>query len=209
MWQLFEISARLKLVSVPFSSLLLDIGHLQKRFPGEHHESSEMGQSYYVSQSLHRPISYYIFVSFGYTDQSSWSGLRQKGTILFPFLWWPPSLWPREQAELCSAVWTLRIIPVSRLESETSLIINEVCHFLQTWHSNYKILNTWHCLSYFTANMDRFLTNSGLPSCKLSNNVASYELFYGVLRRSESTIAFCTNDIMCHAIWCYLSSLPY
>ena len=107
MWQLFEISARLKLVSVPFSSLLLDIGHLQKRFPGEHHESSEMGQSYYVSQSLHRPISYYILVSFGYTDQSSWSGLRQKGTILFPFLWWPPSLWPREQAELCSAVWTL------------------------------------------------------------------------------------------------------
>ena len=106
-WQLFEISARLKLVSVPFSGLLLDIGHLQKRFPGEHHESSEMGQSYYVSQCLHRPISYYILVSFGYTNQSSWSGLRQKGTILFPFLWWPPSLWPREQAELCSAVWTL------------------------------------------------------------------------------------------------------
>ena len=77
MWQLFEISARLKLVSVPFSSLLLDIGHLQKRFPGEHHESSEMGQSYYVSQSLHRPISYYILVSFGYTDQSSWSGLAE------------------------------------------------------------------------------------------------------------------------------------
>ena len=33
MWQLFEISARLKLVSVPFSSLLLDIGHAEKRFP--------------------------------------------------------------------------------------------------------------------------------------------------------------------------------
>ena len=62
---LTQISARLKLVSVPFSSLLLDIGHLQKLFPGEHHESSEMGQSYYVSQSLHRPISYYILVSFG------------------------------------------------------------------------------------------------------------------------------------------------
>ena len=28
-----EISARLKLVSVPFSSLLLDIGHLEKSFP--------------------------------------------------------------------------------------------------------------------------------------------------------------------------------
>ena len=31
--QLFEIKARLKLVSVPFSSLLLDISHLEKRFP--------------------------------------------------------------------------------------------------------------------------------------------------------------------------------
>ena len=30
--QLFEISARLMLVSVPFSSLLLDVGHLEKRF---------------------------------------------------------------------------------------------------------------------------------------------------------------------------------
>ena len=29
--ELFEISARLKLVSVPFSSLVLDIGHLVKR----------------------------------------------------------------------------------------------------------------------------------------------------------------------------------
>ena len=100
-------------------------------------------------------------------------------------------------------------LPVSRLESETSLIINEVYHLLQTWHSNHKILNIWHCLSYFTANMERFLTNSGLLSCKLSNNLASYGLFYGVLRRSVSTIAFCTNDIMCHAIWCHLLSLPY
>ena len=32
-WQLFEISARLKLVSVPFSSLVLYIGHLEKSFP--------------------------------------------------------------------------------------------------------------------------------------------------------------------------------
>ena len=31
-WQLFEISERLKLVSVPFSSLLLDIGYLEKCF---------------------------------------------------------------------------------------------------------------------------------------------------------------------------------
>ena len=32
-WQFFEISARLKLVSVPFNSLLLDIGHLKKSSP--------------------------------------------------------------------------------------------------------------------------------------------------------------------------------
>ena len=32
-WHLFEISARLKLVSVQLSSLLLDIGHLEKSFP--------------------------------------------------------------------------------------------------------------------------------------------------------------------------------
>ena len=32
-WQLFEISAYLKLVLVPFRSLLLDIGHLEKSFP--------------------------------------------------------------------------------------------------------------------------------------------------------------------------------
>ena len=31
--QLFEISARLMLVSVSFSSLLLDAGHLEKSFP--------------------------------------------------------------------------------------------------------------------------------------------------------------------------------
>ena len=31
--KLFEISARLKLVSVPFGSLLLDIGHHEKIFP--------------------------------------------------------------------------------------------------------------------------------------------------------------------------------
>ena len=34
-----------------------------------------------------------ILVSFGYTDQSPWFGLRQKGTILFAFLRWPLSLW--------------------------------------------------------------------------------------------------------------------
>ena len=32
-WQLFEISARLKLVLVPFSSLVSYIGHLEKSFP--------------------------------------------------------------------------------------------------------------------------------------------------------------------------------
>ena len=61
----FEISGRLKLVSVPFSSLVLYIGHLEKSFPQSIMYSSEMGQCSYDSQSLHRPISYYILVSCG------------------------------------------------------------------------------------------------------------------------------------------------
>ena len=54
--ELFEINARLKLASVPFRSLLFDIGHLEKSFP-ERIMYSEMGQSYYDWQSLHCPIS--------------------------------------------------------------------------------------------------------------------------------------------------------
>ena len=44
------------------------------------------------------PISNGILVSFGLTDQSPWSWLRQKGMILFASLRWPLGLWPREQA---------------------------------------------------------------------------------------------------------------
>ena len=43
-------------------------------------------------------IYIYILVSFGESDQSPWSGVRQKGIILFAFLRWPLSLWSREQA---------------------------------------------------------------------------------------------------------------
>ena len=39
-WQLFEISARLKLVSVPFSSLVLDIGHLVKKLKWHQFETT-------------------------------------------------------------------------------------------------------------------------------------------------------------------------
>ena len=59
---LFEISARFKLVSLSFSSLLLNIGNLEKSF------LEIILQSYYDWQSLHRPTSYYILVSFGETD---------------------------------------------------------------------------------------------------------------------------------------------
>ena len=52
--------------SVPFNSLVLYIGHLEKSFLESVMQSSEMGQSYYDSQSPHRPIiSTYILVSFG------------------------------------------------------------------------------------------------------------------------------------------------
>ena len=57
-----SLGARLKLVSVPFSSLVLYIGHLEKSFSESIMQSSELGQSYYDSQSLHRPISFYLLV---------------------------------------------------------------------------------------------------------------------------------------------------
>ena len=45
--------------------------------------------SYYDWQSLHLPISYCVLVSFGYTDQSPWSGLRQRDGDIVRFLRWP------------------------------------------------------------------------------------------------------------------------
>ena len=45
--------------------------------------------------------------------------------------------------------------------------------------------------------------------CNLSNNVSKYELFMCYKRWSESTSIFGTNDIICRAIWCHLSLLPY
>ena len=46
--------------------LKFPIGDLEKSFPESIMQSPEMGQSYYDSRTLHRPISYYILVSFGY-----------------------------------------------------------------------------------------------------------------------------------------------
>ena len=42
---------------MPFSSLLLDIGHLERSFQESIMLRSEMGQSYHDSQSLHPPVS--------------------------------------------------------------------------------------------------------------------------------------------------------
>ena len=85
------------LVSVPFSSLVWYWSPWEK-FPGEHHVKLWDGTKllrfavYIVQYRI-------IIVSFGQTDhESPWSGLTQKGTILFAFLRWPLSLWPREQA---------------------------------------------------------------------------------------------------------------
>ena len=54
-------------------------------------------------------------------------------------------------------------LPVSRLESEISQIIPEVCHFLQIQLSDNEISNILCCLSYFTVNFESFLTNSDMP----------------------------------------------
>ena len=56
--QLFEISARLKLVLVPFSRLVLYIGHLEKSSRRASCKALGWDKVYYHSQSLHRPTSY-------------------------------------------------------------------------------------------------------------------------------------------------------
>ena len=54
-------------------------------------------------------------------------------------------------------------LPVSRLESEISRIIAEVCHFLKIRLSDNEISNILRCFSYLTVNIERFVTNSGMP----------------------------------------------
>ena len=54
-------------------------------------------------------------------------------------------------------------LPVSRLESEISRIIAEVCSFLYIRPSDNEISNILRCLSYFSVNNERFHTHSGMP----------------------------------------------
>ena len=54
-------------------------------------------------------------------------------------------------------------LPVSRLESEISQIITQVFHFLYIRLSDDEISNILHCLSYFTVDIERFLTNTSMP----------------------------------------------
>ena len=92
--QLFEISERLKLVSVPFSCLLLDVGHLEKS-PREKgcRRASCKAPRWDKGNTIGRVciVQYRITLSlsFGQKDPWPWSGLRQKGTILLAFLRWP------------------------------------------------------------------------------------------------------------------------
>ena len=58
----FEISGRLKLVSVPFSSLVLYIGQLEKSFPEGIMKSSEMGKV--ITLRRVRIVQYPIIFSF-------------------------------------------------------------------------------------------------------------------------------------------------
>ena len=55
-------------------------------------------------------------------------------------------------------------LPVSKIESEISRIIAEVCHFLYIRLSGNEISNILRSLSYFSVDTDRFLTNFHMPS---------------------------------------------
>ena len=93
------ISGRLKLVSVPFSSLVLYIGHAPwEKFPGEHHVKLWDGTKLlrFAESASSNIVLYSRFIWLN--GSITLIGLREKGTILFAFLRWPLSLWPREQA---------------------------------------------------------------------------------------------------------------
>ena len=53
-------------------------------------------------------------------------------------------------------------LPVSRLEAEISRKIAEVCSFLYNRLSDNEI-SKLRCFSHFIVNIERFLTNSGMP----------------------------------------------
>ena len=59
-------------------------------------------------------------------------------------------------------------LPISRLESEISWIITEVCHFLLNRLSDNEISNSLHCLSYFTIFVS---SQTPVRHCDISNNV--------------------------------------
>ena len=70
-----------------------------EKFPGEHHVKLWDGTKLIAIRRV-CIVQYRIIFSFHLAkpDQSLWSGLRQKGTILVAFLRRQLSLWPREQA---------------------------------------------------------------------------------------------------------------
>ena len=89
----------------------------------------------------------------------------------------------------------------------------------------------WQSVNYFglfelfkiNVNIEHFLINSSIPllifdwwEVNRSGQMLQYQqhLFrtFCVITNSwwsKWTSKFCTNDITCHALWCYLSSLPY
>ena len=98
-WQLFEISAGLKLALLPFSSLHFIIAWSPcEKFPGEHHVKLWDGTKLLrCADSASSNIVLYSCFIWLYQSITR-SGLRQKDTIFFAFLRRPLSLWPREQA---------------------------------------------------------------------------------------------------------------
>ena len=95
-------------------------------------------------------------------------------------------------------------LAVSRLESEISQIITEVCHFSLIQLSDKEISDILHCLSYFTVNIERFSTNSGIPimllvgSKPIRSNVTISTTSFLRIFISQMVSCFMHYDIIYH-----------
>ena len=109
---LSNTSARLKLVSVSFS-LLVTLRKVSRRASCKALRWDKVNTMSRVCITQYRIVfSFHLAKRINHLHcnrlisatqfltmfQSPWSGLRQKGTILFAFLKWPLSLWPQEHA---------------------------------------------------------------------------------------------------------------
>ena len=73
--------------------------------------------------------------------------------------------------------------------------------------SDDEISNILCCLSYHTVNIKQFSSQTPVCHCNISNICDWWEVNQ-LGQTSFLSFFFFTNEVMCHALWCHLSTLP-